>query len=236
MSFSKDNVPDRLDTVHQHVTPEGAVLRLRSAGAPVRGLAWALDLLIRIGIFVLISLLFSVFGKLGMGFYLIALFLLEWFYNVVFEVWRGATPGKKALGLQVVMENGTPLTWSASLLRNLLRVVDFLPLLYCFGFIWSLFHRQSQRLGDIAAGTLVVYQDQAPVLAESKDTPKAVALPVTLDYVTQQAIMNFAERAPKLSQQRQIELAEMFEPLHHQHGEAAVKMLLSYAQGIAGRS
>ncbi len=91
--------------------------------------------------------------------YLIVAFLLEWLYPVAFELTRwGATPGKRALGLKVVMDNGLPVTPAASLTRNLLRVADFLPFLYGFATVCLLTRRDFKRLGDLAAATLVVYQ------------------------------------------------------------------------------
>ena len=97
-------------------------------------------------------------GEIGVAFWLILLFALEWLYPIVFELRAsGASPGKRAFGLKVVMENGLPVTAAASVTRNLLRAADFLP----FGF--ALCHRldadpsDCKRLGDIAAATLVVH-------------------------------------------------------------------------------
>jgi uncharacterized RDD family membrane protein YckC len=226
-----------LDTLSLHETAEGALLKLRPAGAPVRALAWSIDTLIRGVLLVLLGLLAGLVGDLGVGFYLIAIFLLDWFYNVLFEVLRGATPGKRRLGLRVVNDNGTPVTWSASLLRNLLRVVDFLPLGYGFGLLWMLFHPQAKRLGDLAAGTLVVYAEpvtkqQLPALDSLVPRPP----PVLLDYRAQQAMVSFAERAAGLSDARCAELAELLRPLHGRQGEAAVQQLLAYARSIAGQA
>lgn len=226
-----------LDTLSLHETAEGALLKLRPAGAPVRALAWSIDTLIRLVLLLLLGLLAQSVGQLGVGFYLIVIFLLDWFYNVLFEVLRGATPGKRSLGLRVVNDNGTPVTWSASLLRNLLRVVDFLPLGYGLGLLWMLFHPQAKRLGDLAAGTLVVYVEPAtvhrlPALPTLSPSPP----PVTLDYMAQQALVSFAERTGSLSSARCEELAELLQPLHGRHGEAAVQQLMAYARSIAGEA
>lgn len=227
-----------LDTVSEYETPEGAVLRLRPAGVTARALAWLIDLAIRMAVLMGASIAASLLGGLGAGFYLIFIFLLDWFYNVFFEVKMGATPGKRRMGLAVVMDNGAPITWSASLLRNLLRVVDFLPMAYGFGLISSLFHGQSKRLGDIAAGTLVVYQNRIMDhdLAEALRNVDAVAAPRPLDYETQQALLAYAERAPALSPARRVELAEILQPLHTQQGEAAVHSTLAYARQVAGKA
>jgi uncharacterized RDD family membrane protein YckC len=138
-------------------TPEGIDLGLRVAGPISRALAWIIDAFIRYSVLFALSTVLASLLSFGMGLFLILLFLLEWFYPVVFEVVRGATPGKKAMGLLVVHDNGTPVGWSASMIRNLLRSVDFLPFFYCAGLISILLNSRFKRLGDLAAGTLVVY-------------------------------------------------------------------------------
>ena len=93
---------------------------------------------------------------------LILFFALEWLYPVAFELSRwGATPGKRVMGLKVVMDSGLPITPAASFTRNLLRVADFLPMLYGFALASMLIRKDFKRLGDIAAATLVVYRTAA---------------------------------------------------------------------------
>lgn len=226
------------DTVINLETPEGATLQLHPAGPVVRALAWSIDLAIRAIVLLLLGMALSRLGDFGVGIYLLLVFLLEWFYNQVFEVLRGATPGKRALGLQVVHDDGTPIGWSASLLRNLLRVVDFMPLLYTVGLVWSMFHPQGKRLGDLAAGTLVVHRAGGGHyrLPEALDDVAAQAVPTGLDYQTQQAIVSFAERSPALADARRIELAELLQPLHGAQGTAAVTQILAYARWVAGKA
>jgi uncharacterized RDD family membrane protein YckC len=80
-------------------------------------------------------------GQLGMGLGSLLLFAVSWWYMVLFEVLRqGRSPGKQWMGLRVIHDNGTPVGWSASLLRNLLRFVDLLPFGYAFGAISCLQH------------------------------------------------------------------------------------------------
>lgn len=82
-------------------------------------------------------------------------------YFIVFELlWAGQSPGKRIVGLRVVKTGGYALRFPDSLLRNLLRAVDFLPIFYGVGLTSLLLTRHCQRLGDIVAGTLVVYQGQ----------------------------------------------------------------------------
>ena len=124
-----------LDTLFTAETPEGIALSLRPAGVVPRFYAFAIDLAIRFGVMIAAITALSVLGRFGMGMLLVVFFALEWFYPVLFELTlSGATPGKRALGLRVVMDSGLPVTPSASLLRNLLRAADFLPLAYGFGF------------------------------------------------------------------------------------------------------
>ena len=148
-----------LDTTYNIATPEGVELRLPIAGLASRSLAWLIDALIKFTALIVIAIAVQFFGELGGGVLLIGMFLLLWFYNVLFEVlYHGATPGKSALGLRVMNVNGTPVGWSGSLIRNLIRFVDALPGCYAFGCATVLISRHFQRLGDLAAGTIVVYQ------------------------------------------------------------------------------
>src|SRR4051812_49965623 len=74
----------------------------------------------------------------------------------------GATPGQRVFALRVVMDNGLPVTAAAALTRNLLRVADFLPFGYGFAIVSMLLRRDCKRLGDIAAGTIVVHEPRTP--------------------------------------------------------------------------
>ena len=150
--------PALLDTVRQIETPEGITLSLRAAGPVARALAWSIDLLIQCMALLALLIALATLSQGGFGVWLIAVFLTEWLYPALFEVYAGgATPGKKALGLMVVHANGTPVGWSAALIRNLLRAADFLPVLYGFGMVAMFSNRDFQRLGDLAAGTLAYH-------------------------------------------------------------------------------
>lgn len=94
------------------------------------------------------------------------LFLLTSFgfatYFSLFEgLWNGQTPGKRAARLRVRMADGTPVTFSAAVFRNMLRIADFFPFLYITGLIAIFLNPKSQRLGDLAAGTIVVHEPAA---------------------------------------------------------------------------
>jgi uncharacterized RDD family membrane protein YckC len=194
-------------------TPESIQLHLLPAGPIPRILAYAIDWSIRMVILILLSWLFSTFEEVGNGIYLILYFLLEWFYCVFFEMFKnGMTPGKKALKIQVVHDDGTPLGWGASILRNILRAADFFPFAYLFGLISMLTNQSFKRLGDHVAGTLVVYLPQEQSKAEPIDIGTRPP-PYLLALDEQQAILAFAERSQKLSTARQQELADILKPI-----------------------
>jgi uncharacterized RDD family membrane protein YckC len=224
-----------LDTLMQVETPEGIALRLRPAGMLPRAAAWALDLAIRLAVLWMLSILLLALGETGMGLYLIALFAVFWIYPVLFEVLRdGQTIGKKAMGLRVVHANGTPVTWIASIVRNLMRVVDMLPLVYGFGFIAGLIDPRGRRLGDMVAGTLVVHVEKPQLHIAAPNVP-VLYTPVALSSDEKAAIVAFAERAQQLTAERQRELADILPMLTDANGNVAVQRLLGIANAFLGR-
>jgi uncharacterized RDD family membrane protein YckC len=230
-----------IDTIHAVQTPEGVDLALPVAGPAPRGLAFALDAVIQgVALSSAQTLLFSA-GQTGfaIGLYLIAAFLTVWFYPVLFEVLaRGQTPGKRIVGVRVVHENGTPIGWSASILRNFLLVADFLPLLYLAGVVSMCVDSSFRRLGDLAAGTLVVHAPREPRVlraaapAGEPERPVAPALPLTLE--EQRAVIAFAERAPLLSGERAAEIAAI--PTALTQGAEPRARLVAIASWLLGRS
>ncbi len=194
-------------------TPEGIVLSLRPAGLVARTMAFLLDLLIRLGMDLVIAIALGAGGGLGGGFILLGMFCVEWLYPIVFELARsGATPGKQALGLRVVMDTGLPVTPAASFTRNMLRVADFLPFAYAFGIVAMLLNSEFKRLGDLAAGTLVVHA--TPVLLHDALVPGASLAPARpLSPLEQAAILSWAGRAKRLTPARFEELALLATPV-----------------------
>jgi uncharacterized RDD family membrane protein YckC len=224
-----------LDTRRTIETPEGVELALRAAGPAVRFYAWLIDFAIRLAFYVIFAVTLPLLGNLGVGIYLIIIFLLEWFYPVVFEVLRnGATPGKKAMGVRVVHDDGTEVGWQAAVIRNLLRAADFLPVCYAIGLVSMLMTRDFRRLGDLAAGTLVVYRDDPP---PQMDIAVAVPLapPVPLTAPEQYAVLQFAERYSALNPERANELAETLTALTTLNGDTPSERLLRYANWLVGR-
>ncbi|MEJ2621178.1 MAG: RDD family protein [Candidatus Thiodiazotropha sp.] len=225
-------IPDSpLDTLRQYEIPEGVTLHLRVAGPVVRACAWAIDVSIRALIYLCLAMLLSFLGKLGIGVMLIGFFLIEWFYPVLFELHNGATPGKRAMGILVIQENGTPVTPAASVIRNLLRSTDFLPFFYGVGLLTMLSNRSFQRLGDLAAATLVVYRDQV-IERKEPATSASQKPPMDLSEEEQLVLLDFAERRDSLSEERRQELAELLSTQTGLQGEAAEQALYAYANWI----
>lgn len=234
----KHNIGHSLtDTLWEVETPEGIMLRLRPAGFAPRGLAWLMDFGIRLAVVAAISFTvgLTIGGYAAGGIILVVSFLLEWLYPVVFEVCCGGqTPGKKRLNLRVLHDNGTPVGWPASLVRNLLRFLDLLTL-YSTAAACMLMDGRHRRLGDLAAGTLVVHVEPELVpRLPSGEAPEAPAHP--LDLEERAALVAFAERLDELSQARQVELAELLQPLHGRKGWQAVQTLRRNAAHLLGDS
>jgi uncharacterized RDD family membrane protein YckC len=167
-------------------TPENIELTYALAGPGSRAAAYMVDFFVMFAVGqVAVNLLVTVAALLlrGMGpggeawaaaLGGLLLFALYNGYFILFEwLWNGQTPGKRLLHVRVIRQGGYALRFFDTLLRNLLRVIDFLPLFYGVGLVGMLLTRDSQRLGDLVAGTLVVYQE--PVETESllPDLPAA---------------------------------------------------------------
>jgi len=227
-----------LDTVVAAETPEGIVLELRPAGLSARFYAFLLDWLIRLMIAYAAGIAAAFMGGLGVGFWLLFYFLLEWFYPVAFELSRsGATPGKSIVGIKVVMDNGLPITPAASFTRNLLRVADFLPLLFGAGIVSMLLRQDSKRLGDLAAATIVVHQPQRPPKIRL-DNVAPVTPVVPLAPSDQAAIVALAARAPTLTGERLDELAALAASVCGDGGRAGpnvTRRVLGVAQWAMGK-
>lgn len=201
----------RLDNIRHVATPEGCEIDLRIAGPVTRACAWFLDFLLRLVLWVVLAIAAGMLGTLGFGVLLLGAFLLEWFYPIVFEVRNhGQTPGKRVCGLAVVHADGRPVGWNAAFIRNTLRAVDFLPLGYATGFVASLLDTDGRRLGDLAAGTLVIHmENRVPATAEGETDGDgdSEAPPLALTREEQRAIIEFTRRAPLLTPERAAEVA-----------------------------
>ena len=197
-----------IDTILTAETPEGIAISIRPAGFAVRATAFLIDAAIRIVFLMICSTALAAGGKFGGGVLLIFLFVLNWLYPVIFELTAAAaTPGKRIMGLVVLMANGLPITPAGCLIRNLLRVVDALPLCYAFGILCILLRNDSRRIGDLAGGTVVAYRDEVQP-AGSLAAADPIPPPVTLSRRQQIAIMSFGFRVGRLTPQRAEEIAE----------------------------
>ena len=161
-------------------TPEQIALEFPLASVGSRFLALALDTLVQAGTFLLVLIfMFGVaivgvalganFGVWGTALAILAGFILYYGYFAAFEIlWNGQTPGKRWVGLRVISESGRPIGPFEAILRNLLRIVDQLPAIYAVGTVCVFLTQRNQRLGDLAAGTVVVHDrpTDRPVFGE----------------------------------------------------------------------
>jgi uncharacterized RDD family membrane protein YckC len=230
----------KLDTLQSIELAEGVEIRLRIAGPILRVFAWLLDFIIiilTIGVmgFLMGLVGFIVGGQVTQGVLLLAWFFLSWWYPVIFEVSRwGATFGKKICGLRVMQPSGAPITWSQAIVRNFLRVVDINPPFWgIIGMASCLATRRFQRLGDLAAGTVVVYE-RSEVVPESAGPPplQAERPLVALRPEESRAIVTFRERSVFWSDARRIEIADHLQVLTSKTGAAGVSSLASMAHWL----
>lgn len=203
-----------IDDQIELTTPEGVSIQLAPAGPVPRFLAYMIDLLIRVVIYVVAGIILAFVPSVGGGLILILMFLLEWFYPVLFEqISNGQTPGKKAMGLVVVHSNGAPVTFNGSFIRNLLRTADFLPAFFTAGLLTMLCNRRFQRLGDLAADTMVVHRQRA-ALPSVRVAVQELAPDWPADRDDQRVLVSFLERGQSLTRARRQELARIAWPEH----------------------
>jgi uncharacterized RDD family membrane protein YckC len=225
-----------LDTKRTVETPEGCRIDLRAAGPVSRTRAWLIDFAIRAGVYLVAGQILLFLGKGGGGLMLLLMFALEWLYPTVFEALHGATPGKRACKLAVLRDDGTPMDWGASFIRNTLRFIDFLPFLYAFGAASMFLTRDFKRLGDLAAGTVVVYCDE-PVLPKLAAEGPSDPPPVPLTVSEQRAVIAYALREQQLTRERSAELASLAVPLTAGlPAEAARTRLVAIGRFLLGRA
>lgn len=166
-------------------TPEHVELEQRLAGIGSRFLAGLVDGLILVGIWIILFLLVglglaaSPLAEMDVwvvAFVIIVFFVVFWGYHVFFEyTTNGQSPGKKAVKIRVVKEGGTPITLSDIAIRNLLRLVDGfpVPVICVIGGVSMFVTKKCQRLGDLAAGTVVVSEQVSDYSARTDKRVKA---------------------------------------------------------------
>jgi len=168
----------QVSLAHRIETPENVVLTYQLAGPSVRLMAYLLDLMILISVMSVLScviaILFESLGLpgLGIGMALVLIFIGYWWFFALSEwLFRGRTIGKQLMRLQVIQDQGYPLTFQAAVLRNFLRLADLAPpyviLPTCLaGFTSMLVSGKFQRLGDLFARTLVIEESRVAVPTE----------------------------------------------------------------------
>jgi uncharacterized RDD family membrane protein YckC len=161
-----------LDTTVRLVTPERIVFQYPLAGPFHRCFAYLLDLLFVLVMVIVVALaigILSLGSAAGLGPIFVAYFVIMWGYRAICEgLLSGQTLGKRIVGLRVVSDRGVPITGAQAVLRNLVGAMDgtvpylsrpdLMCMLLLLGFTSMLLTRKFQRLGDLAAGTMVVVE------------------------------------------------------------------------------
>jgi uncharacterized RDD family membrane protein YckC len=201
---------------------EGIDIDLHLAGVGSRGIAYLIDLLVQSVTLAAVLSLGSTFGDIGLAFAAVGSFLVLLGYPIVAEAFAGGrTLGKALLRIRVVSTEGTPITFLQAVIRNLVRVVDALPGVYLVGIVAALLNRRAQRVGDMAARTLVVHRDRPavvgpPVEGSGPGQGAGASLPddaagwdlsaVTADELA--AVRSFLARRQELSPEHRANLAQ----------------------------
>lgn len=196
---------------------EGIDLDLVLAGVSSRGAAFIADLLVQSLAILLVTVAAGAADRLSTAVVAVALFAILLGYPIVAEAFAGGrTVGKALLGIRVVSIDGTPVTFLSAAIRNVLRVVDSLPGVYVVGIIAVLATARNQRVGDLAAGTLVVHKARAAVASHDGFLAAAPASEaemagwdvsaVTAEEVA--ALRSFLGRRGQLDPMRRAELAQ----------------------------
>ena len=230
-----------LDTTIRVVTPENIAFEYQLAGPFRRLPAYLIDVMVRYTIIVvlMIALMLIVgmiewdtLGAFAVGFGLVSYFLISWFYGAAMETYfNGRTVGKWACGIRVIDVDGCPITGRRAIIRNLLRIADLAPLAALsslgedvppmffiptgmVGLICVICTKRMQRLGDIAAGTMVIIDERAWRLPSAKvDDPRVAPLSTFIpgDYAVSRSMARtlaiYVERRHYLTPARRAEIA-----------------------------
>ncbi|HVA46413.1 MAG TPA: RDD family protein [Pirellulales bacterium] len=230
-----------IDTRIEIVTPENIAFRYRVAGPFRRLPAYLIDVAVRVAALAMLwfglYVGFGVLGQQGMGVGLgmVAWFVLDWFYGGLFEAyWNGQTPGKRLMRIRVVSDEGQPINGWQAVLRNFLRSADALPQAtldlgsfpisfptYLLGLATATMNDRYQRLGDLAAGTMVIIEEpQRHYGVVQINEPEAVRLAAELPAGFKpgrglaRALAAYVERRQTFPWRRRMEIAmHVGEPL-----------------------
>ena len=232
------NRDQRLDNVMSVETAVGVELDLVPAGMVVRILANILDL----GILVIVTGTASTaitalqLGATGMGLSFLVIFAVTNFYFVFFDVYNnGRSPGKSVFDLRVIHDDGTPIRLPASIIRNLLRWVEFLPVAFLSALVSMALSNGARRIGDHAAGTLVIYE-RSYKERSVREGGTVFESPVVLTPTEKTVFVEFLERIDRIGETRATELAESLYPITKRRGADALSTVRGIAEGIRGGS
>ncbi|MFO0593839.1 MAG: RDD family protein [Myxococcaceae bacterium] len=210
-SAAADANTGSLDGSWKVLTPEYVEFEFVLAGLMSRFLALLIDTVVSMLLTMLLFFLVFVFSmiasallsgvsrnlfELGMAAQFVIWFLVDWGYMVLLEsVWSGQTIGKRVMGLRVIQETGVRVGALQSLLRNLVRPVDKLPVFYLVGGVSALLSGSQQRLGDLLAGTIVVRERRLKIPAQLERPDGDVALLQDADFRARVAKLSTEEEA-----------------------------------------
>lgn len=233
------------------VTPEAVRVDLAQAGAGSRFVAQLVDSAVVV-VLALAAVVAAVLVGDGPTAMLIGgglVFFLQIGYFAAWEaLWHGQTPGKRAVGLRVLRADGSPVTATEALLRNILRLVDLLPVLGLVGIVSILATRRDQRIGDLAAGTVVVHERRGEVpaslpVADLRPPPWADQLDVSsLDERDYALARSYLQRRPDLDGAARARLvtriAESLRPKLHgvPDGAAPDELVVAVVSAVRARS
>lgn len=230
------------DTLLAAVNPEGVAYSLRPAGLVPRALAYLVDSTIIVIILGIVAAIILAAGASpGSWIYLLTMFIIQWFYNVIWEVFgRGATPGKRIFSMKVVADDGSPITPGASFVRSLLRFADTFLGLTLIGVLSIMFSPGFRRLGDWAASTLVVYSGTSYRKALMSSTARKIrrrSPEVVLKGEDKANIISFARRYDSFGPERADEIASRIIPAITPYPDNVIspgEYLLSIGAGLSG--
>ncbi len=202
------------------ITPEGVSLPFQTAGIGSRFLAFSLDYLIIIASVAVLAIAINSLEpglnnsgiNFGSAILILYYFFIQLLYFLFFEITMGAqTPGKKIIGLRVLQTNGAMPTKTAIIMRNILRIIDMLPGSYFLGFLFIFFHPQERRIGDLVAGTMVVFEKNVKV-AKRSDNSQASKNYSTLQLTPEemQVLHDFFLREQELTRAKREELLKRY--------------------------
>ena len=203
-------------------TPESVAFSYELAGVGSRFLAVAIDLAIQLGL--ILALVWGVSSanlhapagagrfvyNVWIGTWVALLFLIFYGYFIVFEtLWNGQTPGKRLLGIRVVRDGGYPVDFMASLIRNLIRVGEMIVGFYAVSAAVAVFSPMNKRLGDLAAGTIVIREArmESPENLLREVTEPVYAATAYVSGEERTIIRRFLDRRTDLHAQRRAALA-----------------------------